>query len=105
MYAPQIDSFKYHYHREEYSLDKKSAKLLDRLYSLISEIEPCGDDERRTVWIRAARGTLDDYGDYEILLADGEVTSREQFGVWIIRTNTITMSLQRFSTRTGAGLF
>lgn len=79
MYAPQIDSFKFHYHREEYSLDKKSTKLLDRLYSLISEIEPCGDDERRTVWIRAARGNLDDYGDYEMLLADGEVKSREQF--------------------------
>ena len=79
MNAPQIDSFMFHYHREEYSLDKKSTKLLDRLYALLSETEPCGGDERRSVWIRAARGTLDDYGDYDMLLEDGEVTSREQF--------------------------
>jgi hypothetical protein len=79
MYAPQIDSFKFRYHREEYTLDKKSAGLLDRLYSLLSEIEPCGSDERRTVWIRAERGTLDDYGDYDELHEDGEVESREQF--------------------------
>ncbi len=79
MYAPQIDNFKFNYGSKEYGLDKKSKELLDRLYSLISEIEPCGDDERRTVWIRAARGNPDDYGDFEMLLADGDVESREQF--------------------------
>ena len=79
MNAPQIDSFMFHYHREEYNLDRKSSQLLDRLYLLLSEIEPCGSDERRTVWIRAGRGTLDDYGDYDMLHEDGEVDSREQF--------------------------
>lgn len=79
MYAPQIDSFMRRYRREEYSLDQKSTELLGRLYTLLSEIEPCGSDERRTVWIRAGRGTLDDYGDYEMMLEEGEVESREQF--------------------------
>ncbi|MBQ6052293.1 MAG: hypothetical protein IJL30_03270 [Clostridia bacterium] len=79
MFAPRIDSFKFHYSKDEYRLDTKSTKLLDKLYSLLSKIEPCGSDERRTVWIRAERGTLDDYGDYETLRAYGEVSDRKQF--------------------------
>ena len=79
MHAPQIDHFMHCYRREEYTLDKKSSKLLDRLYALLSEIEPCGSDERHKVWIRAERGTIDDFGDYEMMLEDGEVENREQF--------------------------
>lgn len=79
MKAPQIDNFKFRYHREEYNVDDKSQKLLDQLYSLLSEIEPCGDDDRHTLWIRAERGTIDDYDDYDTLLQDGDVSSREEF--------------------------
>ena len=79
MKAPQIDRFMFRYHMEEYSIDEKSRKLLDRLFLLLSEIEPCGDDEKHSVWIRAERGTIEDYGDYEELLEEGEVSNREQF--------------------------
>ncbi|MBR6051393.1 MAG: hypothetical protein IKP68_09370, partial [Clostridia bacterium] len=79
MKAPQIDNFKFRYHREEYNVDDKSQKLLDQLYSLLSEIEPSGDDDRHTLWIRAERGTIDDYDDYDTLLQDGDVSSREEF--------------------------
>ena len=79
MYAPQIDRFMFRVHGEEYSIDKKSTKLLDKLYALMSEIEPCGEDERRTVWIRAERGPVDEYGDYNTMLEDGEVSGREEF--------------------------
>lgn len=79
MKAPQIDGFKFRYHMEEYSIDEKSRKLLDQLYYLLSKIESCGDDERRTIWIRAERGTIEDYGDYEEQLEEGDVSNREQF--------------------------
>lgn len=79
MKAPQIDSFRFHYRGQEYTLDKNSRTLLDRLYALLSAIAPCGEDERRTIWIRADRGTADDYGDYEMQLEDGEVTDRKEF--------------------------
>ena len=72
MKAPQIDNFKFRYHGEEYNIEKKSQRLLDELYNLLSEIEPCGDDDRHTLWIRAERGTIDDYDDYDNYLYEDE---------------------------------
>ncbi|MBP5230314.1 MAG: hypothetical protein ILO68_01160 [Clostridia bacterium] len=79
MKAPQVRAFRFFYRREEYNLDPKSREMLDRLYALLSEIEPCGSDERRSVWIRVERGTLEDYGDFDEMLEEGEVESREEF--------------------------
>jgi len=79
MKAPQIDNFIFRYHGEEYNIDKKSQRLLDELYSVLSEIKPCGDDDRHILWIRAERGTIEDYGDFDTLLRDEEVSSREEF--------------------------
>ncbi len=79
MKAPKVDRYLFFFRREEIGIDDKSQKLMDQLYQLLSEIEPCGDDDRHTLWVRAERGTADDYGDFESDLADGDVSSREEF--------------------------
>ena len=79
MKAPKVDRYLMLFRREEIGIDNKSQKLMDQLYELLSEIEPCGDDDRHTLWVRAERGTADDYADFESELADGDVSSREEF--------------------------
>lgn len=36
-------------------------------------LEPCGEDERRELWLKADRGAPKDFHDYEELREDGDV--------------------------------
>lgn len=79
MKAPAIDGFIQRFRRERYDVDEQSKVLMDELYSLIDKMEPCGDDDRHVFWVCEERGTIEDYGNYEELLADGIVETKEQF--------------------------
>ena len=79
MKAPQIDNFIRCYRNEKYELVDNCKLQLNELYSLLENIEPCGDDEKRVLWFRAERGGIEDYGNYEELLEEDIVETREQF--------------------------
>ena len=57
---------------------RKVLDALDRLLDVLADLKPlAGKDEVKSIWLKVPRGSLDDFGDYEELLAEGEVTSHE----------------------------
>lgn len=77
--ASQIDSYLRWLHNGGDSLDEASLALVDTLYSELDKVSPCGDNNRHELWLCADRGSIEDFGDYEEMLADGEVENREEF--------------------------
>ena len=64
-----------------YVYNEESRVLLDELFGLLEQIKPSGENGTRTLWLRAERGPIEDYGDAEELIADGEFESQEMF-IW-----------------------
>ena len=83
--APRVDHYlwwlgdiKYHHYDNAVAYDEKSYALLDELFELLKKIKP----EKESVWklwLRADRGTIEDFGDYEEMLDCGEVENYEDF--------------------------
>lgn len=67
------------FREHSYIYDEKSRALLDELFTLLEQIAPTHENGVRTLWFRAERGPIEDYGDADELIADGEFESREQF--------------------------
>ena len=63
---------------------RKVLDALDRLFEVLADLRPLtGNDEVKSIWLKIPRGTLDDFGDYDELLAEGEVSSHEDYaGLW-----------------------
>ena len=59
--------------------DEKSNKLLDELFELMERVSPVSDNGARSLWLRAERGPIGDFGDPEEEVACGEYASVEQF--------------------------
>lgn len=47
--------------------DKETNEAIDKVFEQLHLIAPCGDDERREIWLKAERGSAEDYDDYEYL--------------------------------------
>lgn len=62
-----------------FSYDKRSYELLDQLFDIIKKIEPASDSGVRELWIKAERGGIEDYGDFEEMVSWGDVETREEF--------------------------
>ena len=62
-----------------FSYDKRSYELLDQLFDIIREIEPTSDNGVRELWLKAERGSIEDYGDFEEMVSWGDVKTREEF--------------------------
>ena len=62
-----------------YTYDAKSYELLDELYTLLQKIKPTGKNRSWDFWIKAERGTIEDFENYEEMLEDGEVDSYAEF--------------------------
>lgn len=54
----------------------------DNLFKIIAELECvaiCGNDECRELWLTVERGSIEDFGDYDEYLENGEVENQEDF--------------------------
>ena len=80
--APQIDHYIRWLRDATSPFDKASLALIDTLYHELGKIVSCGDDNRRELWLCAERGTIEDFGDYEEMLAGGEIENREEWEDW-----------------------
>lgn len=59
------------------SYDEKTYELLDELYRELRKLAPMGDRNRRELWLRAERGSLEDWGNIEEMVENGEFDCRE----------------------------
>jgi hypothetical protein len=59
--------------------DKETNEAIDKIFEQIHQIAPCGEDERRDIWLQADRGTAEDYDDYEYLKEEELVDNYEEF--------------------------
>jgi hypothetical protein len=54
-------------------------KRLADIFKMICCIEKQGDDEYRNIWISAERGKIDDFGNFNEYLENGEVSNLKEF--------------------------
>ena len=59
--------------------DDKSNELLDELFALLEQVSPISENGARTLWLRAERGPIEDYGNAEEDIEAGVVDSEEEF--------------------------
>lgn len=78
-YANCLKRLDYRGYNSNISYDEATYPLLDELFTLIKPIEPTSSNGARELWLKAERGTIEDYGDYEEMYAYGEVSSREEY--------------------------
>ena len=64
------------------SYDDRTYELLDEIFELIKRLSPVSTNGARELWFTAERGTIEDFGNYDEMLEDGEVESREEFEQW-----------------------
>ena len=89
MKAPEIKHYINWLGRVEYrnincsfTYDETSYAAIDRIFSLLHRLEPGPENTSWELWLRAERGTIEDFGSFEELRADGQVESFEEFETW-----------------------
>lgn len=61
------------------SYDAKVKDKLNKLYDLFDKIMPLSEDEYKVLYFSVQKGNIEEYGNYEELKADGEVSNYEEF--------------------------
>lgn len=65
--------------------DEETRQAIDRVFKQIQRIEPSGEYQRREVWLKADRGSIDDYGDYEEYKREELVENYDEFRkMWLL---------------------
>ena len=67
MKAPQIKNLIRGLRDGKKIFNKETNEAVDKVFEQLHLIKPCGDDGRRDIWLKAVRGTAEDYDDYEYL--------------------------------------
>lgn len=62
--------------------DELSYNKIRELFDLMEKLEPVSKNGRRELWLTVDRGAIEDFGNYEEMLEDGEVTNRQDFESW-----------------------
>ena len=89
MKAPEIKHYINWLGRVEYrnincsfTYDETSYAAIDRIFRLLYRLEPDPEHNSWELWLRAERGTIEDFGSFEDLREDGQVESYEEFEAW-----------------------
>lgn len=77
--APKINNWIQTLRGGELRFDYETRKVIDEIFENLHMLEPCGEDERRELWLKADRGAPEDFYDYEELREDGDVDTYEEF--------------------------
>ena len=67
------------YGSEPCNYDEKSLVLIDELFRLLEQVSPVAENGARSLWIRAPRGPMSDYGDPKKAVESGDFESEEEF--------------------------
>lgn len=89
MKAPEIKHYINWLGRVEYrnincsfTYDETSYAAIDRIFHLLHRLEPGPENTSWELWLRAERGTIEDFGSFEELREDGQVENVEEFETW-----------------------
>ena len=83
MKAPQINHWINVLRGGKMIFDKETNEAIDKVFVRLHQIAPCGEDERREIWLKTERGGPDDYDDYEYLKEEAIVDTYDEFlGMW-----------------------
>ena len=74
--APKIDYY-IDILKRGFVIGEEMKPYVDELFNELHKIAPCGNDNRRELWLFAKRGKIEDYGDYEEMYEYGEVGVRK----------------------------
>ena len=77
--APVFDNLIFQPKHTPEAVDENTKTLIHSLFKELEAVVSTGDDDLREVWFFAERGTIEDFGDYEEYLEDGEVENRKEF--------------------------
>jgi hypothetical protein len=77
--APYIDDLIKSAQGDPVVKDKTCARALDQIINDIQEIKIQGEDERRSLWLYAERGSINDFGSYEEYLEEDIVRDQKEF--------------------------
>lgn len=77
--APKVNHWIFVLKDGKFVFDKKTLEAIDKVYAILEAVEPCGEDNRRELWLKVERGTIDDYDDYESLKDEEVVENYEEF--------------------------
>lgn len=76
--APKIDYY-IDILKRGFVIGEEMKPYVDELFNELHKIAPCGNDNRRELWLFAKRGKIEDYGNYEEMYEYGEVDNREEY--------------------------
>ena len=77
--APKVNHWIFVLKDGKFVFDKKTLEAIDKVYAILEAVEPCGEDNRRELWLKAERGTIEDYDDYERLKDEEVIENYEEF--------------------------
>jgi hypothetical protein len=77
--APWIDIQISRFHSGPVVVGPGLLASLPDLFEAIRPVRPVSEDEVRQIWIRAERGTIEEYGDFEEFREEGIVETMEEF--------------------------
>ena len=91
MFAPEIQSYihwlgnmEHHGVGSQFLFDEKSHVHLNDLFKTLQSLDPVNDNGVYELWLRANRGRLEDFGDFEEYRDAGEVESYAEFEqLWV----------------------
>lgn len=79
MKAPRIKHWVYALRDGKLIMGDKITQIIERIFCELHKVAPCGMDERRELWLKAERGNIGDYGDFEKYKEEEMVDSYEEF--------------------------
>lgn len=79
IFAPKVDNYIFQAERTHKYPDEATKALILKIFKKIGFIDSCGEDEIREIWLKAERGGIEEFGDYETYVEYGEVESSEEF--------------------------
>jgi len=61
------------------SYDAGTYKNIDEICQLMKQLKPISENGARELWLKVPRGSIEDFGDYEEMLENGEVENYDDF--------------------------
>lgn len=59
--------------------NQDTEEIIERIFELVRNVAPCSERGQRELWLKAERGTPEDFDDYEQLKEDEVVNSYEEY--------------------------